>query len=203
MTHQCNCGETHNEGELGLQYNLNTKIDIENVECLNEYRDGSGATVFKPWEERLDRNKYVESDMDNELLFNIPFTGNIKLKGLIVIGGEDDFHPDKVKLFKNRPFMTLDDAATTSEQEFELCVDTHGIHEYSLKVVKFSSVHHLSLYFTGREGGDKIKIYYIGLRGEWSPGHKHGVTICTYESRPQIHDHLQDVDHDDIDRAIT
>ncbi|XP_017787604.1 PREDICTED: PITH domain-containing protein GA19395 [Habropoda laboriosa] len=201
MAHQCSCGDIHNNVELGVQYNLYQKIDIENIECLNECEEGSGAVVFKPWENRLDRNKYVESDVDNELLFNIPFTGNVKLKGLIIIGGEDDLHANKVKLYKNRPRMTFDDVVTEPEQEFELCVDSTGVHEYSLKVVKFSSVHHLSLHFTGIEGSDKIKIYYIGLKGEWSPGHQHGVTICTYESRPQVNDHPRE--HEDIDRTVS
>ena len=40
----------------------------------------------------------VCSDADEELLFNIPFTGDIKLKGLIVMGGEHGHHPAKVKL---------------------------------------------------------------------------------------------------------
>ncbi|XP_076753817.1 PITH domain-containing protein GA19395 [Xylocopa sonorina] len=202
MAHQCNCGNTHNIAELGVQYNLYQKIDVENVECLNEYEEGSGATVFKKWEDRLDRNKYVESDMDNELLFNVPFTGNIKLKGIIIIGGEDDFHPNKVKLYKNRPHMTFDDVATEPEQEFELCTDTNGIHEYSPKVVKFSAVHHLSLHFIGTERTDKIKIYYIGLKGEWLPLHQHGVTICTYELRPQMSDHPRS-ENEDIDRSIS
>ena len=201
MAHQCSCGDVHNETEMGIQYNLYGKIDTQNVECLNECEEGSGATVFKPWEDRLDRNKYVESDVDNELLFNIPFTGNIKLKGLIVIGGEDEFHPRKVKLYKNRPRMTFDDVATQPDQEFELCMDTHGVHEYPLKVVKFSSTYHLSLHFVGSEGTDKIKVYYIGLKGEWSAGHQHGVTICAYESRPQVTDHPRD--RADITRSIS
>ncbi|KAL1124418.1 hypothetical protein AAG570_001047 [Ranatra chinensis] len=95
------CDGDHNHDdtpEMGLQYSLYSKIDIENVECLNEAIEDSGKCVFKPWEERLNIEKFVESDADEELLFNIPFTGNIKLKGIIVVGGEDQSHPSKMRL---------------------------------------------------------------------------------------------------------
>ncbi len=36
---------------------LYQKIDTENLECLNESVDGSGKTVFKSWEDRLDKTK--------------------------------------------------------------------------------------------------------------------------------------------------
>ena len=81
----------------------------------------------------------VTSDADEELLFNIPFTGNIKLKGLIIMGGQQGFHPSKVKLYKNRPHMTFDDAQSKCDQEFELVQDTDGVVEYATKVVTFSS----------------------------------------------------------------
>lgn len=41
--------------EIGFQYNLFEKIDKDNLQCLNEAIDGSGKTVFKPWDQRLDR----------------------------------------------------------------------------------------------------------------------------------------------------
>ena len=127
-------------------FSLYQKIDLTNLECLNESEEGSGKRVFRPWQNRLDKGESdcVSSDCDAELLFNLPFTGNIKLKvnviyiywyiytikfpvgplnltitrysiynlqGLIVIGGEDDTHPSKVRLYKNRPHMTFDDAS--------------------------------------------------------------------------------------------
>lgn len=36
---------------------------------------------------------------------------------------------------------------------------------------------------------EHIKLYYIGLKGEWTPLRRHGVTICTYEARPLISNH--------------
>lgn len=83
--HQCEAESTSadqdNVLEMGIQYSLFKKIDLENLECLNEDEDGSGKKVFKPYEKRLDFGDYVQSDCDQELIFNIPFTGNVKLKG--------------------------------------------------------------------------------------------------------------------------
>ena len=65
-----------------IYYSLYQKIDFANFECLNESEEDSGKRVFRPWETRLDKNSSdcVISDCDAELLFNIPFTGNVKLK---------------------------------------------------------------------------------------------------------------------------
>ncbi|XP_030556908.1 PITH domain-containing protein GA19395 [Drosophila novamexicana] len=187
--------------EMGIEYSLYTKIDLENTECLNEETDGSGKTVFKPYEKRLDTSKFVQSDADEELLFNIPFTGNIKLKGIIIRGANDNSHPNRVKLFKNRPKMTFDDARGKADQEFELSRDFRAEIEYSPKVVTFSSVHHLSLYFPSNFGDDNTRIYYIGLRGEFTEAHYHGVTICNYEARANAADHKDKV-FDGVGRAI-
>lgn len=59
MEGKCQCGSAHDERELGVQYNLYEKIDLQNVECLNELVEGSGAKIFKPWEEKLDHTKVV------------------------------------------------------------------------------------------------------------------------------------------------
>ena len=46
-----------NGEEFGVQYSLYQKIDLENVSCLNEEVEGSGKNVFKPWEDRKNRDK--------------------------------------------------------------------------------------------------------------------------------------------------
>lgn len=43
--------------EIGIQYSLFKKIDIDNLECLNETVDGSAKFIFKPYEERLNFDK--------------------------------------------------------------------------------------------------------------------------------------------------
>ncbi|XP_075729135.1 PITH domain-containing protein CG6153 isoform X1 [Rhipicephalus microplus] len=127
-------GDSSNGLETGVQYSLYSKIDLDNVECLNEKEEGSGKLVFKPWEQRLDREKYVDSDVDEELLFNIPFTGNVKLKSILIVGGVAGMHPSKVRMFKNRRQMTFRDVRATPEQEFELQPDASGNLEYPVRL---------------------------------------------------------------------
>lgn len=60
-------------------------IDIDNVRCLNEETAGSGKTVFKSFDDRFDKSKFVASDCDGELLFIVPFTSQVKLRSICVI----------------------------------------------------------------------------------------------------------------------
>ena len=60
-SHDCGGGHSHNgiedvpDSERIAQYSLYSKIDLERVQCLNEVVDGSGKTVFKPWDQRLQK----------------------------------------------------------------------------------------------------------------------------------------------------
>ena len=80
--------------EIATDFLLHTKI--QNVECLGEEIEGTGAKIFKDYEARQDRDDYVQSDCDPEILFNIKFNGDVKLKSIIVIGGDDDLEPVKL-----------------------------------------------------------------------------------------------------------
>lgn len=60
--------DAHVGPELGIQYTLYTKIDLDNVTCLNEATEGSGKTVFKPWDERLDFSRVSYDNNTNVLM---------------------------------------------------------------------------------------------------------------------------------------
>lgn len=187
----CGHGDDANEGMSA--YSLYQKIDLVNVECLNEKVDESGVKVFKAWNERLNRHDYVESDCDAELVFNIPFTGDVKLKGVVVIS-DSDLH--KMRMFKSKMRMSFDDVAAEADQEFEITHDPEGSIEYPVKPTKFFNVHHLTIHFINRDKEDDsrpCRIYYIGLRGEFTQVNRDGIVIANYEIRPteNISDELQ------------
>ncbi|NWS52727.1 PITH1 protein, partial [Chunga burmeisteri] len=186
---RCCCGEAAGGGERGAAWGLYLRIDRQRLQCLNERREGSGALVFRAWEERGDRAQFVESDDDEELLFNIPFTGNVKLKGVIVMGEDDSTHPAEMRLFRNIPHMSFDDAAREPDQTFSLNRDPIGELEYPTKIARFSNVYHLSIHFPKNFGAETTKIFYIGLKGEWTEAHRHEVTICNYEASANPADH--------------
>ena len=50
-------GRPLNEGASGVEYSLYSKIVMDEVECLNEAEENSGRTVFKSWENRMDKEK--------------------------------------------------------------------------------------------------------------------------------------------------
>ncbi|XP_054026661.1 PITH domain-containing protein 1 isoform X2 [Dryobates pubescens] len=139
----CCCGEaaagSGGDQERGAAWGLYLRIDRQRLQCLNERREGSGALVFRAWEERKDRTQFVESDDDEELLFNIPFTGNVKLKGVIVVGEDDETHPAEMRLFKNIPHMSFDDTGREPDQMFSLNRDPAGELEYPTKLTAMKS----------------------------------------------------------------
>lgn len=174
----------HGDNVEETAYSLYQKIDTINLECLNELVDGSGVRVFKPWSERLSNENYVQSDCDAELLFNIPFTGNVKIKG-IVVRADEGLH--KMRLFKSNLRMSFDDVGAEPDQEFEIAHDPQGTYEYPVKPTKFFNVHHLTMHFINKNKEDDscpCRIYYIGLKGEFTQANRDGIVIANYEICP-------------------
>lgn len=192
MDHSHCCHKEHDQSlsaDPAILYSLFQRIDTEKVQCLNESVDGSGKTVFKPWEDRLDVSQFVESEVDHELLFYVPFTVPVKLKGVVIIGGEDSQHPKDLKIFKNRPLLGFDAVMGEADQTVELSKDYNGSIEYPLKVARFNSVTSILLFFPTNYGAENTRIYYIGLRGEALEPQPQGIVVTTYEAAPNPTDH--------------
>ena len=183
------CDHSHEDPvDPALVYSLYQKIDINRVQCYNEHEEGAGAKVFKPWEDRLDTTKYVQSDVDEELLFNIPFTGSVKLKGLIMMGEEGPQHPREVRLFKNRQPQGFDQLGGEPEQVIQIAQQS-GSTEYQVKVSKFNGVESLALHIPSNYGDEITKVYYIGLRGDFTEINRREVVVTSYEAAPNPADH--------------
>uniref|UniRef100_A0A3Q3LNL4 PITH domain-containing protein 1 n=1 Tax=Mastacembelus armatus TaxID=205130 RepID=A0A3Q3LNL4_9TELE len=182
--HGCSCEGEHEPAERGLEYGLYRRIDVEKLQCLNESRDGDGKLVFKPWDQRNDREKVTEL-----YLICFSFTGSVKLKGIIISGEDDESHPAEIRLYKNIPQMSFDDTGREPEQAFRLSRDPTAELEYPTKIARFSNVQHLSIHISKNFGAESTRIYYIGLRGEYTEAHRHEVTICNYEAAANPADH--------------
>ena len=56
--HQCNKEHCdHQEVTNGEEWSLFTKIDFQNLQCLNEEIDGACKNVFRAWDDRLSKEK--------------------------------------------------------------------------------------------------------------------------------------------------
>jgi hypothetical protein len=57
--HHCECSQETKTDDLAVLYNLYSRIDLHNLECLNESIENSGKSVFRPWDERLDSDRVI------------------------------------------------------------------------------------------------------------------------------------------------
>ncbi|KAF7256254.1 hypothetical protein EG68_06708 [Paragonimus skrjabini miyazakii] len=192
-THGQHCCHSLNIEDPAASFSLYKFINLHALECLNESVAGSGKSVFKPYESRKDTSVFVESDADEELLFNISFTGSVKLKGIIIAGDPSDQHPKDVTLYKNKPFMTFSDTDGEGDQSLCLSLDPFGDIVYPVKVARFSNVKYLGLHIRTNYGADTSRLHYIGLRGDFTPGVRQEVVITNYELTPNIADHKVDL----------
>jgi len=156
---------------------------------LNEAEKDSAVKVFKPWNERLDTTKFLESGEDEELIIHIPFTGAIKLKSIIISGGDQGSSPKQMKIFTNREDIDFSNANEVKPvQEWDLHEDFKAQFEYPTRIAKFNNVSNITIYIPNNFGAENTRIYYIGLKGDFTMLNR-GPVIATYEAKPLVKDH--------------
>lgn len=116
------------------------------------------------------QKKFVQSDTDEQLLFNLSFQRQVQIKTLKIIAPSDGSGPKSVKLFVNRQNLGFseseDDPAT---QEFKLKPkdlekDTEPI---KLNTIKFVKVNSVSIFIqSNQEGEDQTQVNKIILFGK-------------------------------------
>ncbi|XP_057959104.1 uncharacterized protein LOC131151729 [Malania oleifera] len=178
--------------DCGSDWSLHNHIDKSKVSALNEAVHGSVKSVFKAWDQRLNYSEgHLESnDGDPELLVFIPFTSDVKIKSISVIGGADGTSPSKMRAFINREGIDFSDAQSMLPvQEWNLAENMQGMLEYQTRYSKFQGVASLTLHFPLNFGAETTQINYIGLKGEATQLKRDVVATIVYEVTPNPSDH--------------
>ncbi|KZO97308.1 DUF1000-domain-containing protein [Calocera viscosa TUFC12733] len=184
-------GHHHDDSDKPLDTtpsSLYAQIDLPNVVALNSTDASPGRSVMKPHAQRDDELVYVESDADDQLIFRIPFTANVKLKSIMIKTGPGEQTAEKVLLFPNEDNLDFSDVQDKKPAQELECPQVREAVEYPVKAAKFSSCRSITLFFPSSVGGETTRVYYIGFYGEWQPLQDKPV-IAVYESKPQLADH--------------
>ncbi|CAL1373400.1 unnamed protein product [Linum trigynum] len=187
-THDHSC-EDH---DCSSDWSLYKHIDLAKVSALNEAVPGSVKSVFKAWEHRLNFSGELlqSNDGDSELLVYVPFTSDVKIKSISIVGGPERTSPSRMRAFINREGMDFSDAQDMQAvQEWELVENLQGVLEYQTRYAKFQGVSSITLHFPDNLGGDTTQIHYIGFKGEATKLKRDTVATIVYELRPNPSDH--------------
>ncbi|KAI3915271.1 hypothetical protein MKX01_035530 [Papaver californicum] len=178
--------------DCSSDFSLYKHIDLSKVSALNEAVQGSAKSVFKAWEQRLDISTGLleSNDGDSELIVFIPFTSDVKIKSISIVGGADGTSPAKMRAFINRDGIDFSDAQGMQPvQEWDLAENLQGILEYQTRYSRFQSVGSLTLHFPENFDADTTQIHYIGLKGEATQLKRDVIATIVYEVMPNPSDH--------------
>lgn len=139
---------------------------------------------------RQDLTEFVESDQDDEqLLLRVPFTDQVKLRSITILGEGGEAAPKQVKLYINRQEVDFSDLADESAvqptQTIDLVQSQEPV-EYHVRPAKFNSIQHLSLFFNENYADDSessTRIYYVGFKGESQGKLVNSVKGIVYEAQ--------------------
>lgn len=155
-------GQAGEPSEVPGQTDLFGFFNKKTAECLNE----SNGHNLKQFFEAKSGTNYLESDCDEQLIINIPFTQPVKLHSL-KIGGPEKYGPKTVKIFINSSLVVDFDKATdtTGIQTLVLTEKQAAGEVISLNYVKFQNVNNITLFIVDNQGKmatsriDSLKIF--------------------------------------------
>ncbi|RNF15807.1 putative PITH domain-containing protein 1-like [Trypanosoma conorhini] len=180
-------------GVLGIGSPLNEQVDLPFLQLWNARHSASeAARLFDPKME--DNQEPICSDADPELLFLVPLKQVCRVRGISILGTNDDFSPAEVKLFCNPTDVVGFDSVRRlqPQEEVQLAQVPEGDRiVYRLNPAKFSNCSSLGLFFERSFGEDETHLLRIDLFGE-STGrsvHQELATNIVYEAQANPADH--------------
>lgn len=181
---RCQCGKIHADQFDGPSNDLLPYIDLDGVVALNASEQNAGRRVFKPYDQRLERDEVLESEEDDpQLILRIPFVCPVKIRAFTIIGGGDGTAPVQAKAFINNEQLDFADAEGTAPiQQWDLAEDPLGVIEYPTQFSRFQNVSTLWFFVPDSHGADHTTISYLGLSGV-ATQHKREAVQCVYEAR--------------------
>lgn len=124
---------------------------------------------MRPFKDRKnDSIPPTRSSHGKELVIYIPFTGEIRIKSVCVIGGEDGTAPSKLKLYKDVEAVDINILEDKKPvQIIDLSeVNPNGELEYMVNMSKFNNVSNIVVGFDENFGAPNTSIQFLGFKGE-------------------------------------
>lgn len=174
-------------------------IDVANVTALNVTNIAAAGGIVRPYQDRLLDDPVLESDVDEEIIIHIPFTGEVRLHSVLLRSEGDESSPAEVHLYKDQPQLDFEQAESSKPQQIlpypaniglgsSTADGNDGIVQFAVNRPKFTSMTSLTLYIPKNYGAEQTRLTYIGLRGDFSKLTKAPV-IAQYEAAANPADH--------------
>nr|XP_009859947.1 thioredoxin-like protein 1 [Ciona intestinalis]XP_026692246.1 thioredoxin-like protein 1 [Ciona intestinalis] len=133
-------------------------VDLEQFivqkNCLNENEDHPFKWVFED-----NKDLYLESDCDAEILMSMTFNQSVKLHSIKCQGPDTGHAPKTVKIFINQPNLMDFDAGRDNTPVQQLQLSKDDVVEGNiipLKFVKFQSVNNVTLFFSDNQSDEEV-----------------------------------------------
>ena len=84
-------------------------IDHSGIICFNERKEGSVLHVIRKYDDKFFFEKGpLKSGSGKDMVIVIPFTCEVRVKCISLIGGDDGESPQTMKLYKNEEVVDID-----------------------------------------------------------------------------------------------
>mmetsp|Transcript_41167 Transcript_41167/g.64320 ORF Transcript_41167/g.64320 Transcript_41167/m.64320 type:complete len:249 (+) Transcript_41167:108-854(+) len=178
----CGCGEAGESSESWIH----DAVDPSHLCSFNTEKDRGVEAAFRPYCERDDPSKWLESSDDDQVLMCFTFKSLVNLKS-IHLRASGESAPKRVKLFANQAVDDFDKAEDLqADDQWDHPSNVEAIQEHRLpEGDKFMQIRQLTIFIENSNGDDKTRIEWLGFMGENTNIKVGGIVESEYELRPK------------------